>query len=142
MPDSIDADEADYLFIKKSQLPNAGNGLYTSITIFKDEIISVFKGKILTDIEARKRAQDNTDGYFINMLDGSIMDSNHVFCYAKYANDSQGLQKTPLPYNAEISLNDDEQVCLLAIKKIKPGEEIFCSYGKKYWKKFKNQLKS
>lgn len=140
MPEVIDAKETDYLFIKESQLPNAGKGLFTSIEIFKDEVIAIFKGEILTDKEAAKRAKNNTDGYFINMLNGTIMDSNHIFCYAKYANDSQGLKKTSFAYNAEISLDDDEQICLLATKKIKPGEEIFCSYGKKYWQKFKKQV--
>jgi len=141
MADTIDAKESDYLFIKESQLPDAGNGLFTSIDIFKDEVISIYKGQILTDKEAAKRAKSNTDGYFINMLDGTIMDSLHVFCYAKYANDSQGLSKTPFSYNAEIGLDDDEQVCLIATKKIKAGEEIFCSYGKKYWQKFKKNLR-
>jgi hypothetical protein len=140
MIDTIDAKEADYLFVKESQLPNAGNGLFTSIDIFKDEVISIFKGHVLTEKEASKRAKNNTDGYFINMLDGTILDSMQVFCYAKYANDSQGLKKTSFSYNAEIGLDDDEQVCLIAIKRIKAGEEIFCSYGKKYWQKFRKNL--
>lgn len=137
MPDSIDAKESDYLYVETSQLPNAGNGLYTSIDIFKGEVISLFKGKRLSDKEAAILAKQNKDAYFINMLDGSILDSQHVHCYAKYANDSQGLGKTKFPYNAEISLDDEEQVCLISLKKIKAGEEIFCSYGKKYWEKFK-----
>lgn len=137
MPDSIDANEGTYLYVQNSQLPNAGNGLFSSIDIFKDEVISLFKGETLTDKEAAQRAKNNEDGYFINMLDGTILDSKNVSCFAKYANDSQGLKKSPFPYNAEIGLNDDEEVCLIAIKKIKPGEEIFCSYGKKYWQKFK-----
>lgn len=140
MPDPIDAKESDYLYTKESQLPNAGKGLYTSIDIFKDEVISIFKGETLTHKEAALRAKKHADGYFINMLDGSILDSKHVFCFAKYANDSQGLKKTAFPYNAEIYLDDEERVCLIALKKIKSGEEIFCSYGKKYWQKFKKNL--
>jgi len=35
----IDADEADYLYVSLSQLPNAGNGLFTAIDIYKDEVI-------------------------------------------------------------------------------------------------------
>lgn len=138
MPDSIDAHEKEYLYIQTSQLPNAGNGLFTSIDIFKDEVIALFKGEKLSDKQATTRAKKQEDGYFINMLDGSILDSKNVACFAKYANDSQGLKKTTFKYNAEISLNDEEEVCLIAIKKIKTGEEIFCSYGKEYWKKFKH----
>lgn len=139
MPDSIDAKEADYLFVKTSQLSNAGNGLFTSIDIYKDEVISLFKGEALSAKEAATRAKNKTDGYFINMLDGSILDSKNTTCFAKYANDSQGLTKTKYPYNAEITLSDEEEVCLVATKKIKSGEEIFCSYGKAYWKKFKQK---
>ncbi|WP_299252809.1 SET domain-containing protein [uncultured Cytophaga sp.] len=142
MPDSIEAKEKDYLYIQTSQLPNAGNGLFTSIDIFKDEVISLFKGESLSDKEAAKRAKNKEDGYFINMLDGTILDSKNTFCFAKYANDSQGLKKTAYVYNAEISLNDEEEVCLVALKKIKKGEEIFCSYGKKYWQKFKKEHSS
>ena len=137
MPDRIDAKESDYLYVETSQLPNAGKGLYTSIDIFKGEVIALFKGKRLSEKAAASLAKQNKDGYFINMLDGSILDSRLVHCYAKYANDSQGLGKTKFLYNAEISLDDDEHVCLIALKKIKSGEEIFCSYGKKYWQKFK-----
>ncbi len=137
MPDSIDAPEKDYLYIKTSQLPNAGKGLYTSIDIFKDEIIATFKGKRLSNTKAARIAKENKNGYFINMLDGSILDSKNVHCFAKYANDPQGLKKTSFSYNAEISLDDDEQVCLIATKQIKSEEEIFCSYGKKYWQSFK-----
>lgn len=139
MPDSIDAKEGTYLYVQLSQLPNAGKGLFTSIDIFKDEVISIFKGEVLTDKEAAKRAKNKEDDYFINMLDGTILDSKMVACFAKYANDSQGLKKSTFPYNAEIGLNDDEEVCLIATKKIKTGEEIFCSYGKKYWKNFKKK---
>jgi hypothetical protein len=139
MPDSIEAKEKDYLYIQTSQLPNAGKGLFTSIDIFKDEVIAIFKGESLSDKEAANRAKNKEDGYFINMLDGTILDSKNTSCFAKYANDSQGLKKTPYAYNAEISLNDDEEVCLIALKKIKINEEIFCSYGKKYWQKFKNE---
>ena len=37
--------------------------------------------------------------------------------------------------NAKITLDENENVCLIAIKKIKSGEEIFCDYGTNYWKK-------
>ena len=71
----IDAAESAYLYISLSQLPASGNGLHTAINIYKDECIAVFKGEILTDTQAKLRAKNNKDKYFITMLDGSIMDS-------------------------------------------------------------------
>ena len=135
MDNTIDANEADYLYIQKSQIENSGNGLFTAIEIYKEEIISVFKGKILTNIEAESIVKLNEDKYFINLLDGTILDSNTVDCFAKYANDSNGFTKSKYKNNSKISLDESNNVCLIATKNIKSNEEIFCSYGKKYWKK-------
>jgi hypothetical protein len=131
----IDAPESDYLYIQDSQITNAGKGLFTAIDIYKDEIISFFKGEILTEIEAEKRAQLGNDKYFMNMLDGSILDAMHTECFAKYANDAEAFSKLEFKNNSKITLDDEDNVCLIATKKIKSGDEIFCSYGAKYWKK-------
>ena len=136
IPDCIDAKEADYLYLKTSKIIGAGRGLFSSIPIYENEVISIFKGEILSKAEAAKRAKNKMDGYFINMLDGSIMDSKNVKCFAKYANDAEGNSKRIYRNNSKITLNENSNVCLVATKDIKAGEEIFCSYGKKYWTKF------
>lgn len=133
----IEAPESDYLYIQDSQITNAGKGLYTAIDIYPNEIISIFKGEILTDNEAQKRVSEGNDRYFINMLDGSILDSMHVDCFAKYANDAEAFSKLEFKNNSKITLDDDDNVCIVATKKIKSQQEIFCSYGVKYWKKHK-----
>ncbi len=132
---TIEASESDYLYTALSQLPNSGNGLFTAISIYKDEVISLFKGEILTELQAKLRAKQGNDNYFINMLDGSIMDSMHVKCFAKYANDAKGFSKSKFKNCAKISLDEDDNVCIIATRNIKMGEEIFCGYGKKYWMK-------
>ena len=133
----IDAPESDYLYIQDSQITNAGKGLFTAIDIYPNEIISLFKGEILTDNEAQKRVSEGNDRYFINMLDGSILDSMHVDCFAKYANDAEAFSKLEFKNNSKITLDDDDNVCIVATKKIKSQQEIFCSYGARYWKKHK-----
>ncbi len=130
----IDVKEKDYLYVGVSQIPNAGKGLFTAISIYKDEVVSIFKGEILTKQEAKTRAENRKDGYFINMLDGSIMDSNKVKCFAKYANDAEGKVKSKFKCNSIISIDEDLKVCIVASRNIKVGEEIFCNYGKAYWK--------
>ena len=135
MDNTIDAKEEDYLYIQKSQIENSGNGLFTAIEIYKEEIISIFKGKIITNTEAESIVKLNEDKYFINLLDGSILDSNTVDCFAKYANDSNGFIKSKFKNNSKISLDEANNVCLIATKNIISNEEIFCSYGKRYWKK-------
>lgn len=137
----IQAEESDYLYIQTSQLPNSGNGLFTAIDIYKDEIISIFKGEILSDIEAELRAKNNTNQYFMNLHNGSILDCKNTDCFAKYANDANGFSipkfRDNFKNNAKITLDENNNVCLIAIRKIKSGEEIFCDYGKRYWKKFR-----
>jgi uncharacterized protein len=132
----IEARESDYLYISNSQIPNAGRGLFTAIPICKDEIISLFKGEILSNYEADERAKKGQNQYFINMLDGHIMDSMYVKCFAKYANDPEGSTKARFKLNATITLDDNNNICLVAQKNIQAGEEVFCRYGKRYWKKY------
>ena len=139
MDNNINASEEDYLYTQTSQIPNSGKGLFTAIKIYKDEVITLFKGKILTDKEAEIIAKSGNDQYFINLLDGTILDSNPVECFAKYANDAAGFSISTFKNNAKIALDEEENVCLIALKNIKSGEEIFCSYGKSYWKKHGKQ---
>lgn len=133
----IAAKESAYLYISISQLPASGNGLHTAIDVYKEEIIAVFKGEILTDNQAKLRAKKCKDNYFINMPDGSIMDSMKVKCFAKFANDAAGSTSASEHFknNAVITLDENSKVCLVAIRNINSGEEIFCSYGKRYWEK-------
>ncbi len=132
---SIDALESDYLYIDTSQIPDSGKGLFTAISIYKGETIALFKGEIINQSEAIKRASAGNDLYFINMPKGNIMDSMHVMCFAKFANDATGAYGSNFKNNTHIVLNDEGHVCIQALRRIKANEEIFCSYGKKYWNK-------
>ncbi len=135
IPEEISAAEKEYLYIQTSQIPNAGQGLFTAIDIYKNEIIARFEGEILNKNEAGRRADLLQDQYFINLTNGKIMDSAPVHCFAKYANDAEGAATTGFKNNAIIGLDLNEGVCLIAKRKIKAGEEIFCGYGAAYWKK-------
>ena len=132
---AIQSPEKLYLYKAISQLENAGSGLYTAIHIYKDEVIATYRGEILTDAIAKKRAKKGNDQYFIAMLDGSIMDSIKSDCFAKYANDAMGLGTSVFKNNSRIALDENNNICIIANKMIKSGDEIFCGYGKRYWKK-------
>ncbi len=134
---AISAPEADYLFIQASRIPMAGNGLFTAITIYKEEIIAKFVGEVIDLKEAQKRKAEGKDDYFMNLHDGNTLDCMHTDCFAKYANDVAG---TRLKINAFIGMDEHNQVCLIANKTITAGSEIYCSYGKKYWKQRKHYL--
>jgi SET domain-containing protein len=138
--DNIEASESDYLYVNTSQLPASGNGLYTAVEIYRMEIIAYYKGEILTEQQAKLRAKKGDDKYFINLIDGRILDSMKIKCFAKYANDAEGFLKSNFKNNAKIALDEANHVCLIATRNIKAGEEIFCSYGKQYWKKHSDLL--
>ncbi|WP_257014059.1 SET domain-containing protein [Winogradskyella undariae] len=132
----IEAPESDYLYIQPSQIKNAGNGLFTAMEIYEDEIISLFKGEIINNQEATIRAKQGNDRYFINLLDDTILDSMHTDCYAKYANDAEGLStSSKFKNNTTITLDEGYNVCIKASRNIEPGEELFCGYGESYWEK-------
>ena len=60
--------------------------------------------------------------------------------FAKYANDAEGLVPSKFKNNARITLDLNDNVCIEALRNIKANEELFCSYGKSYWKKFSVNL--
>jgi hypothetical protein len=134
-PNSIEAPETDYLYVNPSQLPNSGKGLFTAIAIYKDEIISLFKGEVLSSQQAQLRIDKGEDKYFISLPNGTMLDSMHVACFAKYANDAMGSEHKVFKNSAKIALNENNEVCMVATRHIKVNEEIFCSYGKAYWKR-------
>jgi hypothetical protein len=135
--------EEDFLYVQESQIPHSGKGLFVSADKKKGEVIAWFKGEVLSYEEAENRALKNEDGYFINMLNGTILDSMHVECFARYANDAHGPVKVTFKSNTEIRLNGTvDTACLIALRDIRKGEEIFCSYGRKYWKNFMRKQRS
>jgi SET domain-containing protein len=134
LPEPIDAAEADYLYVDSSAITGAGLGLFTAITIYPNEIISLFKGEVLTDLEAKQRAEHHQDDYFISLLDGTILDSQYVDCFAKYANDAEAFAGAEGKNNATITINEEGEVCLVASVEIAAGEEVYVGYGHRYWK--------
>jgi hypothetical protein len=130
--------ESDYLYLQASNIPNAGTGLFTAIKIYKDEIISIYTGEVLSTKESNQRAELGENQYFITMLNGKILDSKHTPGFAKYANDAH---LSEFKNNAKIALNDKKQVCLIATKNISKYAEIYTSYGKAYWELHSKTIK-
>ena len=125
--------EADYLYVKDSQIPESGKGLYTAVAIFKDECIATFKGEILTQAQANLRAKQGLNAYFMSLPNGKILDAHNTEGFAKFANDATAFNGVAFKNNAKIVWVDNKKVALVATKNIAAGNEIFCHYGKRYW---------
>lgn len=122
------------LLVKKSRLPKAGKGLFTTTPIKKNTRIIEYKGEIIEWKEYEKRVLENKDGYLFYINRKRCIDAfstpKHI---ARYANDAAGLSKVPgLKNNSVYEIVGDK--CFIVSKRdIEKGEEIFVSYSKEYW---------
>ena len=134
-PTTIDAPEADYLYVQASLIPGAGKGLFTAIPIHRGEVVAVFTGERLSAKEAKLRAEQEKNDYFVTLMDGSTLDSMHSECFAKYANDVEGTGSSRKRNNAVITLDDTDRPCVMAMRSIPAGAEVYVDYGAAYWAK-------
>lgn len=120
------------LQIRKSNLPDAGKGLFTKKPIAKGTRIVEYKGRITTWKEVEKDKGSNAYIYYVKR--------NHVIdalpykkALGRYANDARGLKRVKgITNNAEY-VEDGLRVFIEAKKDIPAGGEILVSYGKEYW---------
>ena len=81
-----------FLFIKKSQLPNAGKGLYTKKEISKGVRIVQYKGKLRKWRDVKHL--DGHNGFLMYITRHAVIDgSANVKAFARFANDAKGLVK-------------------------------------------------
>jgi SET domain-containing protein len=122
------------LKVKRSQLPNAGKGLYTTTPIKKHEKIIEYKGEIIDWKEYEKRVKEDKDGYLFYINKKRCIDAyatpQHL---ARYANDAAGLRRVPGLKNNSCYEIFGDKCFIVAERDIAPGEEIFVTYTKEYW---------
>jgi len=130
------------LVVKKSQLPKSGKGLYTLENIPKGEYIIEYKGEIITDKEATRRAaEDDCYGYMFYINKNRCIDAYYTTEHkARYANDAAGLGRVEDLKNNSVYETIDKKCFIKSTRNIKAGEEIFVSYGKEYWKVIKENI--
>lgn len=122
------------LIVKKSQLPNAGKGLYTTLPIKKGEKVIEYKGEIINWKEYEKRVAENKDGYLFFINNKRCIDAFPTPQYkARYANDAAGLSRVPGLRNNCVYEIEDNRCYIVTTRNIAKGEEIFVSYTKEYW---------
>ena len=128
-----------FLVVKPSNLPGAGDGLFTKVFIPKGTRIVEYKGRICTwkDVE-----DDHDNGYIYTISDDHVIDAkNHKKALARYANDARGISRLKGIANNCDYVNDGDKVYIEAKKDIEPGSEILVSYGKEYWDVIRNNIR-
>lgn len=126
------------LAVKTSSIPGAGLGLFSNANIPKGSRIVEYKGKITSWHEARL---DATNGYIYFIKPDYVIDARDFpKSLARYANDASGLVKAKGKTNNARFESEKLRVYLVAAKDIAAGDEIFVSYGKKYWDTVRKNL--
>jgi uncharacterized protein len=127
------------LVVKKSTLPGAGKGLFTTVDIPKKKRIVEYKGTrtLWKDI----KDEDGKNGYIFYITSKNVIDAlPHKEALARYANDARGLSKVEgLRNNAEYII-DNGRCYIDAMRDIPAGSEIFVSYSLDYWRTIKHNM--
>lgn len=119
------------LEVRASSIPGAGNGLFTQTDIPKGFRIVEYKGEIRTWHEARL---DHTNAYIYFLKPNYVIDArNAPKSLARHCNDAEGLTRAKGKSNNAKFEADGLRVFLVALRDITAGEELFVSYGKRYW---------
>ena len=122
------------LIIKKSRLPGAGKGLYTTKSIRKESKIIEYRGEIIGYNEYRKRTRNEQDQYLFFVRMQLCIDAMHTPQYkARYANDAAGITRLKGVKNNSDYIIFGDKCFIVASRDIKAGEEIFVNYTKSYW---------
>ncbi len=123
------------LKVKKSLIPGAGKGLFTTTPIKKGEKVIEYLGEIIDWEEYERRVEKDEDGYLFFINKNRCIDAfNTPEHIARFANDAAGLTRVKgLTNNSEYIIEKKKKCFIIAKRKIEAGEEIFVSYTKEYW---------
>ena len=130
------------LVIKKSRLPGAGKGLYTTKPIGKDCKIIEYRGEIIGYNEYRRRARNEEDDYLFYLRRDLCIDAKHTPGFkARYANDAAGITRLKGVRNNSDYVIFGDKCFIVASRDIRAGEEIFVNYTKPYWDYMRKRMK-
>src|SRR5438552_3259136 len=113
------------LIVKKSLIPNAGKGLFTTKAIAKGDKVIEYRGEIIEWKEYGQRVKDNKDGYLFFVSRKKCIDAYATPQYvARYANDALGFTRVKgITNNCHYEIEGD-RAFIVAFKDIKANSEI------------------
>ena len=120
-----------YLRVKKSSLPRAGKGLFTTTFIKKGKTIVEYKGNLVKWKDVKY--EDATNGYLMYIRADAVIDARPSKTFGRYANDAKGNSRVEGLKNNSQYVTVGDRGYIEAKRDIQPGEEILVGYGKGYW---------
>src|SRR5688500_19512156 len=128
------------LYIKKSTIPNAGQGLFNKKASPKRTSIIEYTGKRSTWKEVKD--EDGKNGYIFYINRNNVIDGKpNKKAFARYANDARGLTRIKGLLNNSDYVVDGLKAYIESKKDIPAGGEILVDYGKDYWKVIRENMK-
>lgn len=130
------------LIVKKSKIPGAGKGLFTTKPIEKGAKVIEYRGEIIAWKEYGERVKANKDGYLFFVSRKKCIDAFSTPQYkARYANDALGYVRVKGIKNNSQYETEGDRCFIVTTKNIKAGEEIYVDYTRDYWKVMKQNLR-
>jgi SET domain-containing protein len=124
--------------VRKSSIPNAGNGLFAVVRIKEGEVIGELGGRLISDSEYPK------DARYVASIPGCAREETHPYTHIDSKDHGGNVSRINF---APSEINEMEthfqnatikKVCeypyviFVAVKDIEPGAEIWSSYGPDY----------
>lgn len=114
------------LEIKKSTIPNAGDGLFVwsgGNGFLAEDVLDVYGGKITKDYPRQTHDNDNryVFEYKLNDRQYFIDGISTKSCMARWSNSNSNTNAIYRPFGG--------MILLFALRDLRPGEEIFVDYG-------------
>jgi hypothetical protein len=129
-----------WLRVRRSTIPKAGKGLFTTVAIVKGKRIAEYKGRLVRWKDVKY--EDATNGYLMYITSQAVIDARPSKALGRYTNDARGSGRiNGLRNNAEY-VSENTRCFIEATRNIKAGEEILVGYGKDYWKLDKETRKA
>ncbi len=115
--------EAHHFEVHPSTISGCGQGLFSLVTLQRGDTIGPYLGEIITDAQSERRPYIDSHYLLWVCRDCLIVGEN----YTRYVNHSE----RP---NAQFVVSTRwKKARIEALKRIRPGEEIFIDYGPDFW---------
>lgn len=122
-----------HLTVRKSTLPNAGKGLFTTAFIKKGTRVVEYKGRIRKWKDVKH--EDGYNGYLMYLSSQTVIDAQPAInTKGRYANDARGMVRVKGLRNNSTYVQVGRKCFIEATRNILPGEEILVHYGDAFWR--------
>lgn len=118
--------------VKKSTISSAGKGLFATKAFAKGEYVTSYKGDLLT--KEQYDAMDPSNDYVLMVSKNKFIDAEKSTVQdARYCNMARSKDRPAVRNNVAFSYSTQRGAFIVALKAIKPGDELLVSYGRSYW---------